>query len=349
MDVLCRRGALVVAAFALLHGCAAAPPKHVLDDNLRSVGGGGGTDVVVVVTQRDLVAGYSAVHAGSGGGGFAGALGWLLGGIVVEAIDQHRRDAAEENVRDLRAALGTYDFDRRALAATQSTISKLPWLDVRNVSFTKEDINSSTRNLAETWSQSSASQLVVAHYGYTLLPKGRQMAVVLHIDIFAKNGISKAGGPYCMIDSLLLPVYPFVWAGELVALPFRLALDSEPSLDRDEAVFTERFQYVQRLPAPARDAHENAAEWAANGGTAARSSLDRGIAVVNDLLLRRLSQTPSAETALDQGHELGAAGQHGKLIESSPEGTLSYNDGCSQPARTRFGTWTFVDGMVPSS
>ena len=273
MNIWCRSVALTCGVLALLQGCA-APPKRALDQDARSVSGG--RQAVVVHEAAELQAEFVAANTGGGG---------AIGALVGAAVNEHRADAAEKRVQGLRTALVDYDFDRRALEATQATIAKIPWLDVKNVSFTKDG---SADKLAGTLTQSGAAQLLVTRYGYSMSPDCRQITVALDADIFPKE-----------------------------------APPGTSDTPRG-ALFSERFRYISLLSSPKRP-DANAALWAADNGKLARAAVDTGLAVVNELLVRSLSLTPEAAAALDHGPETTAGGHKGNLVETSATGTLLYN------------------------
>jgi hypothetical protein len=273
MNICWRSVALTCGALALLQACA-APPKRTLDQDARSVSGG--RQAVVVHEAAELQAEFAPANTGSGG-----AIGALVGAVV----NEHRADVAEKRVQGLRTALVDYDFDRRALEATQATIAKVSWLDVKSVTFTKDG---SADKLAGTLTQSGAAQLLVTRYGYSLSADCRQITVALDVDIFPKEA------PPGTSDT------------------------------QRGTLFSERFRYISPLPARRRP-DANAAVWAADNGKLARAAVDAGLAVVNDLLVRSLLLTPEAAAALDQGPETTAGGHKGNLVETSATGTLLYD------------------------
>jgi hypothetical protein len=232
-----------------------------------------------------------------------GAIGGALSAVITAGVNQHRADKAETTVGALRDSLSGYDFDRHALKATQEALAKISWFDVKNVSFTKDG---SKDKLAGTLAQSAAPQLLVARYDYSISPDCKRIAVLLDVSIFAKG-----------------------------------ADTPENQIAAEKALFTERFRFIRRIPEATRGADKNAALWAADGGAPARAAFDAGLAMVNDLLIRSLSQTSEAAAALDQGQEVHVGEETGKLVETSAKGTLLY-DG-------RAGMWTFIERNTPSS
>jgi len=70
------------------------------------------------------------------------------------------------------------------------------------------------------------------------------------------------------------------------------------------------------------DLDENSRLWAATNANTARLALDRGIAGVNDLILRSLQQSPGDLPKLEKGASVKAGDVKGKLIEKDAAGTL---------------------------
>jgi hypothetical protein len=169
---------LFVVAFAclLLEGCA-SPPKRVIDESRRSVTGG--REALVVVPQGEIRGKITPLNTVAGGG---------LNFVLIDAsVNQIKTNIAERQVMDLRNALADYDFDHRALAAMQSTLPKIPWLDVQKVSFSKD---ASKDKLTQFIDGSDASQSVIASYDYAMSPNFEWMTVTLTVAIYPKKAQS---------------------------------------------------------------------------------------------------------------------------------------------------------------
>src|SRR5262245_9830976 len=123
------RYVLLFAAACAVQGCA-VPPKRIVDDAARTAPEG--RNALVVVAQGEIRAEIrpSNVAAAAGGG--------LLPALLDVVIEQGRTAKVERYIRPMRDALGPYDFDRRALEATQIAANKVPWLSLKNVTFTKD-------------------------------------------------------------------------------------------------------------------------------------------------------------------------------------------------------------------
>jgi hypothetical protein len=270
-----RGAAAVFLVCVITQGCA-VPPKRVLSPEARDISGG--RIAVVVSGQGEIKPEVNAsnIAMATGGG--------LIPALIDAAITQARMNSAEKTVRVVRDALGSYDFDKRALETSKSTIGSLSWLNVKDVSFTKE---TSIEKLKSTLAQSSSPQLVVVAYGYTLSSDFSKLGVAASVSIFPKEAAASR-------------------------------------MTASDALYMETFSCVSSLPQPASDDDRNAALWAANDGQLARAALDDGLATVSELVVRSLTLTPEAAAALDQGRTVSMAGQRGSLVETSDKGTLLF-------------------------
>jgi hypothetical protein len=298
MSIFLSRILAVGLGCLLLQACA-SPPKRALDDAARQ--SPQDRESVVVIEQGELHANIEVSHVADATGASAGAIGAIIGAIVDSRVNQNRTDAAETGVTPLRNALIDYDFDHRALQATQATLAKMPGFDSTKVAFSKDGTKD---HLLRMIDQSGSSQFLVAKYAYALSPNFSQIVVSMAADIYPKE----------------------VKDGSL----------SDRVSTRD-ALYTERFWYVESLPHAGKDLNQNAQLWNQNGSQPARDALDAGLAGVESLFIRSMSQTPEAAAALDKGHGTELAGFHGNLVETSEKGTLLYNG--------ETGTWIFVDGQ----
>lgn len=298
MSILFRRFLAVALGCFLLEACAPTP-KRVLDDAVRQPPEA--RESVVVVQQGELHAKIEVSNVSAATGASAGAIGAIIGAIIDSTANQNRTDAAEEGVKPLRDALLDYDFDHRALQATEATLAKMPGFDTTKVAFSKDGTKDNVMRMLD---QSSSSQFLVVRYDYSLSPNFSQMVVSMSADIYPKE--AKGGS-----------------AGDRVST-------------RD-ALYTQRFWYVESLPNAGKDIKHNAQLWNQNGAQPARGALDAGLSGVEDLFIRSMSQTPEAAATLDKGPGTDLAGFHGNLVETSAKGTLLY--------RSDIGVWIFVDGQ----
>lgn len=281
---------VVVFACLLLEGCA-QPPKRYLDESQRSVVGG--RDALVAVPQGEI---RGNIHPSNT---FA-ATGGLVFAVIDMTVNQVKSNMAERQVTPLRNVLADYDFDHKALAATQATFAKVPWLNVQKVTFTKDISGDAVNRFIDS---SSAPQTVFASYDYAMSPNFQWMTVTLTVAIYPK------------------------------ALP---ANSSGDRLARGNALYYQRFEYIEYLPNNLDDDDKNAASWASDNGIQARKALDTSLGGLQELCLRSMSITPAAAAALDQGRGIGMSDEHGNLVESSDKGFLLYNGDTA--------TWIYFDG-----
>lgn len=283
-----RRLFVVCLGCLLLQACV-PPPKRLLDEDARIVPGG--RETIVVVDQGELRANIEVSNV-SAGMGSAGAIGVLIGAVVDTTVNQNRANAAEESVKPLRNALIGYDFDRRALEATQTTLSKIAWLDAdKKISFSKDG---SKDKLLSVLDQSASPQILVARYTYELSPDFAQIGVSLGVEIYLK------------------------------AAP----QGNSPSdrVSRKNALYSQRFSYIGYLPEQTKDLKQNATKWAANDAQQARAILDAGLFMVEDMFIRSMSQSRDVAEGLDRGRSVDVGSQHGNLIETTEKGTLLYKE-----------------------
>jgi hypothetical protein len=229
----------------------------------------------------------------------AAAGGGLIFALIDVTVNQIKTNIAERQVTALRNALADYDFDHRALAALQATLPKIPWLDVQKVSFSKD---ASHDKLTQLIDGSDAPQTLIASYDYAMSPNFEWMTVTLAVGIYAKGA------------------HP----------------DTGDRLQPGNALYFQRFEYIEYLPQNLKDDDKNAASWAVDNGIQARKALDTSLTGIHDMFVRSMSISPSAAAALDQGRNIDMSDEHGSLVESSEKGLLLYNKDT--------GTWLFFDG-----
>lgn len=279
---------VVVFACLLLEGCA-PPAKRFFDESQRSVVGG--RDALVAVPQGEIRDKIKPVVVPTGG---------LVGALVEIGVNQIKTNVAERQVTALRNALADYDFDHKALAATQATFAKVPWLDVQKVGFSKDVSEDALTRFIDG---AATPQAVVAIYDYAMSPNFQWMTVTLSVAIYPKTPPADYSGG-------------------------RLAPGN--------ALYYQRFEYIEYLPNNLDDDDKNAASWASDNGIQARKALDTSLAGLQALVLRSLSIGPAAAAALGQGRGIGMSDENGALVESSDKGFLLYNEGTA--------TWIYFDG-----
>lgn len=268
---------IAIAVLLLIGGCAATP-RAVLDPAERSIPGG--RDVLVAVPQGEIQA---VVVSATGGQAFG-----LVGALIDVSISQHRANRAELDIKPVRDALIDYDFDRRALETTRTTLSRLPWLQVGKVSFSKEFTDGS---LGAFLDKTDAAQVLFAEYNYSLTADFSALQVSVALTIDATH--APAGQPPAS----------------------RLKLSN--------AAYHQEILYVVPL-AHATDMPANAARWAADHGALARRGLEQALSKLSEEMCRSLAQSPAVAARLAQGANVSLGpGTTGKLIAKDAQGTLA--------------------------
>jgi hypothetical protein len=275
------RNLVVLCLVGLLVQACASPYKRVVDDANRT--SPGGRDVVVIVPQSEMRATVVASNIAASSGG--GALFAIIDGIIT----QNRMSEAEERIRPIRDQLINYDFDQRAMEATKATVGRIGWLDVRNISFTKDGSKPRFLSLLD---QAAAPQVFGFRYSYALSADFGQLIVALDVALFPKD---PAPGK---------------------------SPDSRG--DPRDAYYRQVFWYVEPMPSATKNADANVLVWSADNGRRLREGIDHGLAKVGELLQRGLSLDAIAAENLDKGKNVTVAGQKGHLIETLPDGTLVY-------------------------
>lgn len=271
-----------VAAFLslfLLSACV-APPKRALDPAARNTGE---RDAIVVVPQGEIRAIIQPSNVGMATGG------GLIGALIDVGINQARTNSAEDHVRPIRDALAGYDFDRQALEGVRAAAAQIDWLNIRNVSFTKD---ASKDQLLTRFDQSAANQFLVASYSYSFSPDFAQLSVSLRAGLYPR-------------------------------LPPQGVQPNE-RLARGNELYEEQFVVLADVPSKRDDTDANVAYWAADNAQATRAALDSGIGKLHELLVRSLSQSAEAAAALDHGEDARVSDRRGALVERGPSGTLIY-------------------------
>ncbi|HWE73859.1 MAG TPA: hypothetical protein VG328_11915 [Stellaceae bacterium] len=223
--------------------------------------------------------------------------GGLIGALIDVGINQIRTNSAEEAVRPVRDGLAGYDFDRKALEGVRAAAPQIDWLHIQNFVFTKDASND---QILARFDQSNADQLLVASYEYTFSIDFKQLSILLRAGLYPK--VPPQG------------------------------VQPDHRLARGNELYEQQFVFLANTP-PKGDKDQNIAYWTANNAQATRVALDSGIAKVDELLVRSLSQSPDAAVLLDGGADTKVLDRHGALVERGPNGTLIYQKDS--------GTWVF--------
>jgi len=277
--VIARRVAPVFL-LALIAGCAT--PKHAVDIKTRSPTGG--REVVVLIPQAEI---YGDINQST-----AGASMGLVGALVDYAVNQHRLSKADQAVAPLRDALNGFSFDQRAVAATEDSLAKLPWLELKDSVYSKDN---SPGNLMSLLDQSQAPEVILALYEYYLDPRFVDLRVELQVTI-----TTKAVPPGKSPGSRITP---------------------------RNAIYAQSFMCVVPLANAGKDVSANIHHWAQDQGAALRQAIDQAIEHVNALVARGLQESPEDLPRIKERVKV-TAGQTvwwGKLIDKDDDGTMIIN------------------------
>jgi hypothetical protein len=271
------RGILTLAIVSLV-GCA-TPPRRALEPADRSPSGG--REAYVLVSQGEI---HAAINRSAAGAVLGGG---LLGALIDTSVNQHRTNKAEETVKSLRDALNGYNFDQRAVQATQSALAGLDWLGAKQVSFSK-DVSDDSRNACLDKAQ--APEVLFATYDYSLTADFSAVEVSVTVTIDARK-IPPGGS-------------------------------AKDRIKTANAAYTQAFTSLVPLANATKEAPDNMQRWAADNARLARVALDAALGRDTQLIQRSLSQTPQDAAKLDKGAHVSEHGIAGKLIEKDDNGTL---------------------------
>ena len=135
-----------------------------------------------------------------------------------------------------------------------------------------------------------------------------------------------------MIVDLVADIYPRT---------AQLGSTSDNRLDRSKALYHQRFRCRDIEFSPFEDSRKVLGAWAEDGASRASHSIESGLACVNGLLVRSLSQSSETAANLGDGKFVNVAGIHGRLIETSEMGTLIYVSAAA--------TWIYSKGVTPTA
>ena len=181
-----RAGAVGVLLLALA-GCAVSS-RRALDPADRTPAGG--RDAVVSVVQERVQANAMQAPAAtaqfSAGHSFAsGALAGAIGAMAQQLVAESQHNETLDFVMPLLDALSDYDFDGKALQASSDGLARLPWLDVRKVSFSKD---ASDTAVGQALQQSQAAETLFINYSYAFADRFASLQVSAVVAIIAKRG-----------------------------------------------------------------------------------------------------------------------------------------------------------------
>jgi hypothetical protein len=279
-----RRLAACLAIACLPAIAAAAAAKNFIAPGARKVPGG--RDVHIVVAQTEIMPSITVSHiAKEVGGG-------LLWAMIDLGVNNERAQNAEKAVVQLREALTGFDFDTRVEAATARTLTRLGWVDPKQVNLSK-DI--SKASILAALDAAGTDQLLVLIYTYETDVDYSGMIVSLKATLVNK-AIPKGKKP----DARLKP--------------------------RNLAYF-QGVRSMVRLQ-DHRDPAFNRASWSVNGGEKARDALTLGIERCQQLAERvfMLSAAEAASYTKRDDRPLSTVPDIGGwVVETLPTGQLIYD------------------------
>ena len=263
---------------------AAAPPKNFIAPGARKIPGG--RDVFIVVAQSEIMPSITISHiARNVGGG-------LLWAMIDVSVNDERAQNAENAIVQLREALTGFDFDSRVEAATARTLTKLGWVEPKQVTLSKDV---SKASMLAALDAAGTDQLLVLVYTYGTDVDFSGIMVSLNATLVNK-AVPKGQKPKARLK------------------PRNLA-------------FFQGVRSMVRL-GDHRDPAFNRAAWSADGGEKARNALALGIERCQQLA-ERVFMLSAAEVAsytqrnhrpLSTVPDIG-----GWVVETLPSGQLIYD------------------------
>jgi hypothetical protein len=230
-----RIGEACALFLAMTLGACATTPAHVAlspkaEDNFAS------TEVVAPISQSEIYVYVPPTTAGQGNG--------LIGALIDAGVDSYRAGTAEKDVKTLRDAVVDMNFDTDMKNQLTDSLSKIAWLHVDKVRVIKE---LTRKMLDDTVTGSKDGAVMVAFSDYHLSNDGRQLFVVVNVDLYANSA---------------------AWA------PFKLpgAKADAPS-DPSNSLYRNSFTFQATLPGPPAKRDVNMAAWSANNGAAFRTAM----------------------------------------------------------------------------
>jgi hypothetical protein len=147
-------------------------------------------DVHIGLAQQEIYAEIvksNARYTGSSATG--GALGGLIGALVVEAvnvsIDQYHAKKAEELVQPIRFALRDYNFGRCLSEKIESELKSRTWMRINNI---RVSADISKRAYEKTFADSEASAVLFVTTKYFLTPNLMILTVPSEARLYLKKG-----------------------------------------------------------------------------------------------------------------------------------------------------------------
>jgi len=215
--------------------------------------------------------------------------GGALMALIDAGVEQHRATVAEAAIRPLRDALIGYDFDARVQEATKNTLTSLDWFGATEYGFAQE-VTMVTRQ--HKLDATARNQIVFVDYAYAVSLDFNAIEVSVRFLLVDKPMPGQKAKSVTRVSDLAYQQW------HEVLVPLRDASD-----DKDA----------------------NTRRWAADGGALAKLALESGLAQLQTMIKRGLTQSPDDARRNTKGAKVVAGGYAGLLIEKSDAYTMLWN------------------------
>lgn len=216
--------------------------------------------IVANVGQDALEATYEESNGGAAAGTGFGLLGAVVGAVIDAGVSKHRADTASATVAPVQALLAGFDPSSVAQATLQRELSGVGILQPAKV---------------EVWHEPSLGRTRVA----TLLDQGEADAVLV-VDLRYRLSLK--------LDHLIVGAIVAIYPTKAASADELRTLASSPSInDLQPCPALYRNAFVTSLPAPPGP---GIAGWTMDGGAAARSAIEGGLAEIARMLAWDLEQ-----------------------------------------------------------
>ena len=215
--------------------------------------------------------------------------GGLLGALILSSSDDKRKrltgmeaEKAAARVAPLRQAISDFDFDDLAVASTRSALSHLDWFGAQDPKSSKSPSDGDRQAVIAA---AGTRQLATITYHYVLSPDFTQIRVVANIMLWQPM-VTRAGG-------------------------------ARPPLI---ARYGQRITAITELRKRSYDQAENIAQWRADNGKLARTSITAALTRLEQLIpfALDLKQTDIDAFGQKKADKVFAAGFYGPPVKAFP-------------------------------
>jgi hypothetical protein len=238
-----------VAALLLalsLGACVTPTPTHVALA-APAQGAIASTEVVAPIAQSEIYIFVPATTAGQGQG--------LIGALIDAGVDSYRAGTAQTAIKPLRDAAVDMNFDRDLADQLKASLSPIAWLHLDGVRVVKEV---ATKKIDGAITGSKDAAVLVAVADYHLSNDGRQLSIVVNVDLYPNSASLAAFKP----------------AKGNADVP------SDPS----NAIYRNTFTYECDLPGPPAKREVNMPAWTADNAAAFRAAMKLGVAKLGEMI-----------------------------------------------------------------